>query len=173
MLLLAGLMHRWLATFVEGDIDKLIPTITLLEDRASLRRRIECFTPAVRSSDAEKEAMYESCRWASMVLLAVEKLSIPIHVAAKHVQIRPTVTRRLRMTELSNLWGIRRGLLFWVTAVAYHATAGQCFPLLSTTLIARFAQEMAMLECCSEIAIKPLRKLKDFEGLCCRKASVI
>ena len=167
VLLLAGLMHRWLATFLDRDIHKLVPTGSLLEERASLRQQIEAFESVAGASNSEAGAMYESCRWASLVLLAVEKQSIPIHVAAKCVRIRPRLVRRLRMTDLSGLWGTHRGLLFWVTAVCYFATAGQCFPLICTTLFARFTQEIAMSSSCSEIAIKPLRRLKTFESLCC------
>lgn len=110
-----------------------------------------------------------ACRWASLMPLAVEKLRISIHVAAKHVRIRPRLIKRLRTTDLSNLWDARKGLLFWVVAICYSATAGQCFPLLTRTVFARFTPQMAMSDCCSEIAIKPLRRLKLFESSCCRE----
>jgi len=168
MLLLAGLMHKWLSTFLDGDSQIKVPTQVLLEERTSLRDRIEGFVPVARTSNMEADAMYESCRWASLVLLAVEKLSVPIHVVAKHVRIRPRLITRLRITDLSNLWGTCKGLLFWVNAICHFATAGQCFPLLCETLFARFVQEVAMSDSCSEIAIKPLRRLKQFESLCCR-----
>ena len=146
----------------------MAPKYNAQEERLNLRERIECFLPIPGTSNLEAEAMYESCRWASLMLLEVEKLSVPIYVAAKHVQIRPRLIKRLRMTDLSNLWGIRKGLLFWVAAICHFATAGQCFPLLTTTVFARFAPQMAMLDCCSDVAIKPLRRLKQFESLCCR-----
>ena len=164
--LLAGFVHRWLATFLDGDCRELLPSETMLDERAILREQIERFEPVSATSNSESDAMYESCRWASLVLLAVEEQGIPIHIAAKHVRIRPRLVRRLRMTDLSSLWGARRGLLFWVTSVCYFATAGQCFPLICTTLFARFTQEFAMSPYCSEIAIRPLRRLKTFESLC-------
>jgi hypothetical protein len=167
MLLLARLMHSWLATFFDQDSREVAPKYNAQEERAYLRESIEHLLPIAETSNIEVEAMYESCRWASLTLLAVEKLSIPIHVAAKRVRIQPRLIRRLRMTDLSNLWGIRKGLLFWVAAVCHFSTAGQCFPMLTTTLFARFVPQMAMLDCCSEIAIKPLRRLKLFESLCC------
>ena len=167
MLLLVGLMHGWLATFLHGDSRRTISTNELLEERARLRQRIEHFVPISKASNTEAEAMYECCRWASLILLAVERLSIPIHVAAKHVTINPRLIRRLRMTNLSNLWGIHKGLLFWVAATCQFSTAGQCFPLLCTALFARFIQEIALSDSCSEIAIKPLKRLKQFESLCC------
>jgi hypothetical protein len=126
-----------------------------------------------RESTIEAEAMYECCRWGSLVLLAMEQLSVPIHVAAKHVRIQPRLVRRLRMTDLSNLWGVRRGLLFWVVTICHFATAKQCFPLLCTALLARFSQEIAMRECCAEIGIKPLRRLKQLESLCCHPDRMI
>jgi hypothetical protein len=168
MLLLAGLTHRWLATFFDKHGHGLMPTKQLLEERSSLRQTIERFLPMGKVSSMEAEAMYESCRWASLVLLNVEKLRIPIRVAAKHVRIQPRLIRCLRMTNLSNLWCNHKGLLFWVASICQFATAGQCFPLLCTTLYARFVQEIAMTDCCSEIAIKPLKRLKHFESLCCQ-----
>ena len=168
ILQLAGRVHRWLETFLDGDSHQISSTKTVLEIRATLRRHIECFEPVAASSMDERDAMYESCRWASLVLLAVEKDGVPIRTAAQYVRIRPRLIRRLRMTDLSSLWGIRKGLLFWIAAVCHYATAGQCYPLMCTTLFAQFTQEMAMSESCSEIAIKPLRRLKTFESLCCR-----
>jgi len=100
-------------------------------------------------------------------LLAVEKRNRPIHVIAKEIRLHPRLVRRLRMTNLTGLWGNRRGLLFWVTAVCHFATAGQCFPLMCTTIFARISQELAMSEWCEELAVKPLRRLKEFERLCC------
>ena len=169
MLLLAELTHRWLATFFDRDSCEVAPNRKAQEQLANLRERIERFSPTAGASNTEAEAMYESCRWASLMLLTVEKLSVPIHVAAKYVRIKPRLIKRLRMTDLSNLWRNRKGLLFWVAAVCHFATGGQCFPLLTTTVFARFAPQMAMLDCCSEIAIKPLRRLKLFESLCCRE----
>jgi hypothetical protein len=168
VLLLAGFTHSWLATFLDRDGHELALTEELLEKRTGLRHMIERFMPAAKNSNSEAEAMYESCRWASLMMLAVESLKIPIHAAAKLVWIRPRLVKRLRTTDLTNLWGIHRGLLFWVVTMCHFATAGQCFPLLCTALLARCAQEMAMLGCCSEISIKPLRRLKLFESLCCR-----
>ena len=168
MLLLVGLVHSWLATYFDGDSYEVAPDNDAREERVSLRDRIERFPPISGASNVESEAMYESCRWASLTLLSVEKLSIPIHVAAKRVRIKPRLIRRLRTTDLSSLWGKRKGLLFWVAAVCHCSTAGQCFPMLTTTLFARFASQIAVSECCSEIAVKPLKRLKLFESLCCR-----
>lgn len=165
--LFAELMHRWLATFLDGDGCKQVQTERLMEERATLRQQIGRLEPVARISNREGDAMYESCRWASLVLLAVEKQGIPIRVAAKQVRFRPRLVRRLRMTDLSQLWGTRRGLLLWVTAVCYSATAGQCFPLICTTLLARFMQEISMSPYCFEIAVKPLKRLKLFESMCC------
>jgi hypothetical protein len=167
MLLLAELVSAWLATFLTGDSQIIVPTKRLLENRTNLRQKIERCVPAAKTSNIEALAMFECCRWASMILLAVDKMGIPIHVAARHVRIQPRLVRRLRMTDLSTLWGSHKGLLFWVTATCYFATARQCFPLLCTTILAPFTQAMAMSDCCSEIVIKPLRRLKTFEGLCC------
>ncbi len=169
MLLLAELTHRWLATFLDIDRCDMAPNLEAQEELANLRERIERFSLIAGASSTEAEAMYESCRWASLILLAVEKLSIPIHVATKYVRDKPRLIKRLRMTDLSNLWGNHKGLLFWVAAVCHFASAGQCFPLLTTALFARFAPQMATLDCCSEIAIMPLRRLKLFESLCCRE----
>jgi hypothetical protein len=168
MMLLAELAHRWLATFFDRHIRGLVLNKDLLEERANLRQQMERIMPMARTTNTESEAMYECCRWASLMLLAVEKLSIPIHVAAKHVRIQPRLIRCLRMTDLANLWGIHKGLLFWVASICHFATDGVCFPLLSTTLFARFVHEIAMSDLPSEIAIKPLKRLKQFESLCCR-----
>jgi hypothetical protein len=168
VLLLVRLMHRWLGTFLDRNGHGLVPTEIVLEEREGLRQSIESFLPVAKTSVIESEAVYECCRWASSILLAVERLRIPIYLAAKIIRIQPRLIARLRMTNLSNLWGIHKGLLFWVTAVCHLSTAEQCFPLLCTALLARFAQEFAMSDCCSEIAIKPWTRLKQFENLCCR-----
>jgi hypothetical protein len=160
-------MQRWLSTFLDGNADVAVLTKHVLQDRRELRQRIESFEPVAAASTPELEAMYECCRWASLVMLAVESLSIPIHAAAKQIRIQPRLIRRLRMTDLRNLWGIRRGLLFWVTSVCHFSTAGQCFPLLGTTIFARITQDIALSNYCSESAIKPLKRLKKFESLCC------
>lgn len=166
MIELVGLMHRWLATFLDADSRVMVPTKELSDERASLRCSIEAFEPMTATSHIEIEAMFECCRWASLILLAVESMSSPIYVVAKQVRMRPRLIRRLRMTDLSNSWGNRRGLLFWVAAVCHFAIAGQCFPLIPTTIFARLSQELAMSDCCTETAIKPLRRLKLFESLC-------
>ena len=166
MLLLVHLVHRWLTTLLDRNGQGILPSAKLLEERRNLRRRIELFEPAPRDSN-EAEAMYECCRWASLILLTTEELSIPMCVAAKIVRIQPRLVTRLRTTNLSNFWGAHKGLLLWVVAICHVVTVNQCFPLLSTAMMARFAQEMAMSEYCSEIAIKPLKRLKQFESLCC------
>lgn len=171
MLLLAGLTHRWFATFIDDDGRELKSTQNVLEERESLRWQIELFEPATRGSNTELEAMYECCRWASLMLLAVERLCAPMHIAAKHMRIRPSLTKRLRTTNLSNLWGTYRGLLFWVATICHFAFAERCFALLITTLFARFTQEAATLDCFSDITITPLKRLKQFESLCCRLES--
>ena len=167
MLLLPHLTHRWFATFLDGDGHRPITTNELLEERAGLRQEIEQFEPISTMTNLETEAMYESCRWASLILLSVEKLCIPINVAQNHVPNDPRLIARLRKTDLTDLWGCHKGLLFYVVAICHFSSAGKCLPLLGTTLFARFSQELAMSDCCFEIAIKPLRRLKQFEILCC------
>jgi hypothetical protein len=168
-LLLTGLTHGWLATFLDKDGEEIVITEALRENRAVLRQRIERFMPAEKGLSSETDSMYEACRWASLMLLAVEKHKIPMYLVAKVVRIRPRLVKRLRMTNLTDLWGTRRGLLFWVVTTCHFATAGECFPFLCSALLARCTQEMAMLGCCSEISVKPLRRLKLFESLCCRQ----
>lgn len=73
MLSLAGLMHRWLATFFDKDSCEVTPRYNAQEERAYLRGSIEHFLPIAGASSTEAEAMYESCRWASLTLLAVEE----------------------------------------------------------------------------------------------------
>ena len=167
MLSLADLTHQWLATFLDRDGQGRIATNELLEERTNLRRRIELLQPTSEMSSIEAEAMYESCRWATLILLSVEKLHIPIRVAPEYVADEPRLISRLRKTDLSSLWGCRKGLLFWIVAVCHFSSAGKCLPLLCTTLFAQFSQELAMSDACLEIAIKPLRRLKQFEILCC------
>jgi len=104
MLLLTSLMHRWLATFLDEDGHRLMTTETLLEERAGLRQRVEQFEPMSRvTTSVETAAMYESCRWASLILLSVEKMRIPIHVVPKHVPDEPRLVASLRKMDLSYL----------------------------------------------------------------------
>lgn len=84
MLLLARLVHNWLATFPEDGKHGSGSTGEILQTRADLHQRIESFTPSAKAQSEEAEAMYECCRRATLVLLAVEKLRIPIYTAAKH-----------------------------------------------------------------------------------------
>jgi len=167
MLNLVGLAHKWLATFLDGDGRMPVPTEDILEQRSRLRAVLETFEPVTKAWCCEAEAMYSCCLWATLVLLKVERLSVPIYVAAKYTRSQPKLTRRMRTTDLSNLWGNRRGLLFYVAAVCDFSTAGQCYPLLCTTLFARMAQEISMLDCSAEVGIKALRRLKFFESMCC------
>ena len=167
MLQLASLVHRWLATFLDCDSQRVVATTEVLDERSRLRQTIELFVPAAATSTSESAAMYECCRWASMIMLAVEKLGRPIHVTAKQIRLRPRLCRRLHQTNLTALWGKYKGLLFWVTAVCHFATAGQCFPLMGTALFAQISQELAMSELCEKLAIKPLKRLKGFERMCC------
>jgi hypothetical protein len=166
-LLIAELTHKWLGTFLDGDSKVLVPTEERLRQRASFRQQLERFGAAEKNSDIEAVHIYEGCRWATRVLLTVEKMSISISAAEEYLESRPRPVQRLRMTNLANLWGKRRGLLFWITIVCHFSIAGHCFPLLCETLLAHFTHEMAMTTIGAEIGIKPLRRLKTFESLCC------
>jgi hypothetical protein len=170
MMHLAGLTHRWLATFFDEDgYDIKAMSVNSFNQQQSLRCSIEQLTYDETSGlhHSESEAMYESCRWASKVLLTVEQQHVPIYVAAQQVQIQPRLRRRLYMTDLSNLWEDRKGLLFWVVAVCHFAVIGRCYALLTTTLFTAFTHHMALSEYCDEIALQPLRRLKLFENHCC------
>jgi hypothetical protein len=167
IIILAQTVQRWLWTFLHGSTHVSVPTENVLQTRRELRQTIESFEPVTTASTSDPEAMYECCRWASLVMLATESRSIPIHVAARQVRIQPRLVRRLRMTDLRNLWDTRRGLLLWVVSVCHFSTAGQCFPLLGTTILARITQDLALSNYCFESAINPLKRLKRFESLCC------
>ncbi|KAL6886844.1 hypothetical protein GGI43DRAFT_275340 [Trichoderma evansii] len=167
LLLLISLIHKWLLTFLDKDSTVLTLTDEVLRERATLCQRIESFEPATENSSNETEIIYECCRRVSLIFLTVAKRNIPIHVAAKHVQNRPKITKLLRMTDLTGLWGNHKGLLFWVAATVQFATARQCFPLLSTTLLAPLVQELSMSKACAEAAVNSLKRLKTFESLCC------
>ncbi|KAI1614707.1 hypothetical protein EDD37DRAFT_410916 [Exophiala viscosa] len=169
MLALEEVVHGWFSTFLDDEDHPSFATQEVSEQRETLREEIVRIVSITKTPETGEEGMYECCRWASLMLLAVEEEGVPIPVAATHhVQIQPRLVRCLRMTDLSDLWGVHKGLLFWVAALCHAASAGQCFPLLCTTLLARFAQAISMSGYCSEMAIKPLRRLKAFEALCCR-----
>jgi hypothetical protein len=168
LLLLASLVHKWFSTFLDKDNARLVPTDEILQERAALHQRIARFEPSTEGSGTETEIIYECCRRVGLILLAVAERKIPIHAAAKHVENKPSITKLLRMTDLSGLWGDRKGLLFWVAATLQFATARQCFPLLSTTLLAPLVQELSMSIACAEAAVGCLKRLKTFESLCCR-----
>ncbi|KAL6815264.1 hypothetical protein GGI42DRAFT_338618 [Trichoderma sp. SZMC 28013] len=171
MLSLTTLMQKWLATFLDENNQLLPLTRELAQKRTDLREGIESFTPATITSNVEEEAMYECCRLVTSILLAAEKLRIPIHAAAKHVGSKLNLTQSFRQTDLTNLWGRHKGLLFWVAATCQFATASQCSPLLCTTLLARLVQELSMSNLYTEIAIGSLKRLKQFESLCCYQES--
>ncbi|KAL7949265.1 hypothetical protein V8C42DRAFT_361842 [Trichoderma barbatum] len=169
MLLLTRLVHKWFATFVDENNDPLTITNNILQRRAKLREEIESFGPAIMNANAEEEAMYECCRQVTSILLVAEKLRIPIYVATNHVESKPKLTKLFHQTNLANLWGRHKGLLFWVAATCQFATTGQCFPLLCTTLFARLVQELSMSNIYAEVAINSLRRLKQFESSYCYK----
>lgn len=173
MLLLTGLVHKWLATFLDENNRLLAQTNELLQNRADLRRDIESFAPATMNSNVKEEAMYECCRRVTSLLLAAEKLHIPIHAAARHVESGLKLTKLFRQTDLANLWGRHRGLLLWVAATCQFATASRCFPLLCTTLLAQLVQELSMSNIHSEITTRSLKRLKQFESLCCCQAPIL
>ena len=168
VLLLTDLSRKWLATFLDADGHQVITTISSLKERARLRQRLERFGTVSNESSSEASAMYESCRWASLILLSMEKQKILFQIAPKHVQDQPRVIAHLRKTNLLDLWGSHKGLLLWVIAVCHFSSAGKCLPLLCTTLFARVSQELAMSDCFVEAAIKPLRMLRQFEMICCQ-----
>lgn len=171
LMLLTALMQKWLATFLDEN-DQLLPlTQELLRNRADLREKIETFAPAITKSSVEEEAMYECCRLVTSMLLTAEKLRISIHAASKHVESKINLTNSFRQTDLTNLWGRHKGLLFWVAATCQFATASQCSPLLYTTLLARLVQELSMSNIYTEIALASLKRLKQFESLCCYQES--
>ncbi|KAL7917986.1 hypothetical protein ACQKWADRAFT_324188 [Trichoderma austrokoningii] len=167
LLLLTSFTHKWLSTFLGVDNAILSLTDEILQERAVLYQRIKSFEPATEVNYSEAEAMYECCRRISLVLLAVAKEHIPIHAAVKHMEEKPNITKLLRMTDLPSLWGNHKGLLFWVAITVQFATARQCFPLLSTTLLAPLVQELSMSKVCAEVAVSSLKRLKIFENLCC------
>lgn len=167
LLLFISLLHKWFSTFLDKDNAVLAPTDEILQERAALRQRIESFAPATENVINENEIIYECCRRVGLVCLAAADRKIPIHVAAKLVENKPSITKLLRMTDLPGLWGNRKGLLFWVAATLQFATARQCFPLLSTTLLAPLVQELSMSVACAQAAVNSLKRLKTFESLCC------
>lgn len=168
LLLLTSLLNKWLSTFLDKDNGILTLTDEVLQERAALRQRIESFEPATGNGSSETEIIYECCRRISLILLIVAERNIPIHAAAQHVENKPNITKLLRMTDLPGLWGNYKGLLFWVAVTVQFATAKQCFPLLSTTLLAPLVQELSMSTACAEAAVNSLKRLKKFESLCCR-----
>ncbi|KAL7892965.1 hypothetical protein HDV64DRAFT_289344 [Trichoderma sp. TUCIM 5745] len=167
LVLLTSLVYEWFSTFLDTDNAILAVTDDILQERAALHQRIASFEPAVESGSGDTEIIYECCRRVGLILLAVAERRIPIHAAAKHVEIEPRITKLLRMTDLPGLWGIHKGLLFWVAAILQFATERQCFPLLSTTLLAPLVQELSMSTACAETAVNSLKRLKMFESLCC------
>jgi hypothetical protein len=167
LVLLTNLVYQWLSTFLDKDSAILATTEEILQERAALRQRIKSFEPAAESGSSETEIIYECCRRVGLILLAVAERNMPIHSAARHVENKPSLTKLLRMTDLSGLWGSRRGLLFWIAVTVQFATARQGFPLLSTTLLAPLVQELAMSKASTEAAVNSLKRLKVFESLCC------
>lgn len=167
LLLFTNLVHMWLSTFLDKENAMSALTDEILQKRAAIRQRIESFEPATENGSSDTEIIYECCRRAGLILLAVAERKMPFHVAAKHVENKPSITKLLRMTDLPGLWGNRKGLLFWVAATLQFATARQCFPLLSTTLLAHLVQELSMSTACAEAAVNSLKRLKMFESLCC------
>jgi hypothetical protein len=163
---LGRLMHSWMATFLDQTNKGIRPTENGLRKRFNTRHEIEHFIGVVVPVTNNETAMLACCQWATSVMLEVDQCSIPIWKAAQLRRIQPRLVSCLRMTDLTSLWGDRRGMLFWVVAVCHCATTGHCFPLLTTALQARFAHVMALSEEFHAEGMISLRRLHLFERLC-------
>jgi hypothetical protein len=163
---LGRLMHSWVATFLDETNREVDPTEMVLRRRLDLRGEIEHFIGVVVPVKNAETAMLACCQWATSIMLKVDRHSIPISKAAQMTRMRPRLVGCLRLTNLSNMWDDRRGMLFWVAAICHRATAGQCFPLLTTALQARFAHVMALSERYHAIGITSLTRLYLFERRC-------
>lgn len=164
---LGRMLHGWVATFLDRDNKEIDPTDALLQRRLYLRRKIEHFIGVPIPVTNAETAMLACCQWATSIMLKVDQYGISIRKAAQDTTMRPRLVSCLRMTNLSSLWDVNRGMLFWVVSVCHCATTGQCFPLLTTALQARFAHLMALSEQYRAIAITPLTRLHLFERRCC------
>ncbi|KAJ9637085.1 hypothetical protein H2204_005009 [Knufia peltigerae] len=159
-----------------ANIEDLFPTLDDLKDTplpaqwtSPLTHQWHCPKP-ITQPDSEMVTLADliHCWLATFVDGDGNSLSPTDELLMKRAELRRkaeihTAAARPPRTELEAI-----GLLFWVAAICQFSTVGQCFPLLCTTLFARFAQELAMSEDCAQIAVKPLKGLKQFEGLCCQ-----
>lgn len=163
---LGRLMHGWIATFLDKDDEAIESTEQILRQRLWFRHKL-CQHMEKDTVRMPEGAVYASCRWAASLILKAEQLRVSFYVAAQEITMQPRLVKCLRMTDLVNLWGNQRGLLFWVTSVCHLATSEHCYPLLSTGLYAQFAHEMALTEEIYERGLKPLKRLRKFEEICC------
>lgn len=164
---LARLTHCWIATFLDRKSQAITLTDAVLQSRLHLRQEIERFIDVDVSITNEQTAVLACCRWATSIMLKVDQAKVPIWKAAQEIPTQPNVVAWLRMTSLRNLWNSKSGYLFWVVSIYHQATAGQCFPLLTTALQAHFAHIMAQSEQYHAIAIVPLSRLFLFERVSC------
>ena len=102
MLSLTGLTHSRVATFFSEESYNTTPTPSTLEKRVRLRESLSRFPPIIKTS-ITTEAMYAPCRWAGLMMLAVESLHILIHLAVQHVRIQPRLIKRLHTTNLAKI----------------------------------------------------------------------
>jgi hypothetical protein len=167
MLALGRMMHAWIATFLDSDNSTVEDAWLLLEERLRLGRKIEHFVGvAVTVTDAET-AMLSCCQWAAMVMLKSDRHRLSLWEAARQTPTRPRLVTTLRMTDLGNLWGPYKGMLYWVVSVCHRSTSGRCFPLLTTALLSRLAHVLALSEHYAAIGLTPLTRLAEFEHMCC------
>lgn len=164
---LGRMLHSWIATFLDKNNNEVDLSAAVSDRRHLLRRKIEHFVGVTISVTNAETAMLACCQWATLIMLKVDQYGMPIWKAARDTAMRPRLVSCLRMTNLGSLWDGKAGILFWVVAVCHCATTGQCFPLLTTALQARFAHIMALSERYHAIGITPLTRLYRFERLCC------
>jgi hypothetical protein len=164
---LGRMLWSWVATFLLEDGQPCPVTSEVLEKRQCLRREIEHFIGVKIQVKNAQTAMLACCQWAATIMLKVDRHRMSISDAAFDTPIKPRLVTCLRMTDLSSLWDSNRGMLFWVVTICHRATAGRCFPLLSSALLARFAHESALSEHYHDVALIPLSRLDTFESLSC------
>lgn len=163
---LPRLIRAWISTFLDHNDLSVQPAPTILHKRLELRHSLESFVLHSDPIVTSETAVFACCWWAASVMLNAEKSQISLADSADRIHMQPRLTKCLRATDLANLWGARKGLLFWVVSVCHVVTTDRCLPLLTTALYAHFAHEMALDLSLCRAGVLQLRKLRAFDKLC-------
>lgn len=107
-------------------------------------------------------SIYKACTLTTRIMLHAEARNLPLSYIADTIPEASELSALLRKTDLTNLWGDYKGLLYWVTIICHVTAPRNQFRLTSTTVLAHSSQVFATSHCLLDAALAPLQMLLRF-----------